>query len=389
MSEQQLKLKDGQQYIYYKCACRASDNEELVCRLLKSRDSENGLEYYVQFMDCNSRVDDWYLASSIKPLSDEERISRDEQIRTFVDKPVEVRSINRLHFGGFVMDVWYYVPLTEELQHDDVYCCEFCLNFINNKRGYDRHLQKCTVREPPGTEIYRDDKIIFYEIDGQTQKRYCRNISYVARMFLQHKTLEIDVDIFNFYVMYAKLGDSYRLVGYFSKEKPLMMPSANILSCILTLPCYQSQGFGSILIDMSYMLASRDNLIGSPEKPLSDLGYMAFSRYWKHRIFEYLTEHDTNSISIADIVKYTNFTALDIQQTMRQENCLFPRKSGDFVFYVKDEQMSKFIESAERQEKKAWRIQDKYLHYFPCSLLGREYKGDLDRLVVWVKQLGY
>ena len=38
---------------------------------------------------------------------------------------------------------------------------------------------------------------------------------------------------------------------------------------------------------MAYMLASRDNLIGSPEKPLSDLGYVTFDNYWINRIYEY------------------------------------------------------------------------------------------------------
>ena len=40
-------------------------------------------------------------------------------------------------------------------------------------------------------------------------------------MFLDHKTLDADVDIFLFYILYAKFGNSYKLVGYFSKEKPV------------------------------------------------------------------------------------------------------------------------------------------------------------------------
>lgn len=90
------------------------------------------------------------------------------------------------------------------------------------------------------------------------------------------------------------IDNSYHTVGFFSKEKPITLLSFNILSCILTLPCYQGMGYGNILIDMAYMLAARDNLIGSPEKPLSDLGYMAFSKYWKYRILEYITDHEKN-----------------------------------------------------------------------------------------------
>lgn len=226
------------------------------------------------------------------------------------------------------------------------------------------------------------------------QKRYCRNISYLARMFLQHKTLQADVEIFYFYVLYAKQPDNtYHLIGYFSKEKLLatqqgQVPINNILSCILTMPCYQSKGYGSILIDMAYLLASRDNLIGSPEKPLSDLGYMAFHKYWKYRISEYLTEHESNQISLADIVQHTNFTAMDIQSTMRMEKMLIPRNTGDFVCYVPREKMEEFFASVVKMEKRhAIRIQEKYLHYYPCVYVQREAKPELDQIVVKVQKL--
>ena len=52
---------------------------------------------------------------------------------------------------------------------------------------------------------------------------FVRNACYVARMFLEHKTLLTDVDIFLFYFVYyrEKGTDTYKFVGFFSKEKPL------------------------------------------------------------------------------------------------------------------------------------------------------------------------
>ena len=135
-------------------------------------------------MECNGRTDDWYPQSQISPIDDKELFKYKSTIDMFNEKAQEFRTINKLHFGGFIMDVWYYVPLADELQNEDVYCCEFCLNYMNNERSYKRHMAKCPIRTPPGVEIYRDEKIIFYEVDGQQQKRYCRNISYLARMFL-------------------------------------------------------------------------------------------------------------------------------------------------------------------------------------------------------------
>ena len=40
-----------------------------------------------------------------------------------------------------------------------------------------------------------------FEVDGLEERLYCQNLCYIAKLFLDHKTLYFDVDPFLFYVL--------------------------------------------------------------------------------------------------------------------------------------------------------------------------------------------
>lgn len=62
----------------------------------------------------------------------------------------------------------------------------------------------------------------------------------------------------------------------------------------MTLPSYQRKGYGQFLIDFSYLLTKKEGKIGSPEKPLSDLGLLSYRKYWIHVIRQQLEQHQGN-----------------------------------------------------------------------------------------------
>ncbi|KAI9512997.1 acyl-CoA N-acyltransferase [Russula earlei] len=194
--------------------------------------------------------------------------------------------IRTIRFGEYDIQTWYDAPFPEgvreytrwtlvdlrvlpKVQQEPVRCIEL----------------KCKARHPPGDEIYRDGNISIFEVDGRRNKIYCQNLCLLSKMFLDHKSLFYDVEPFLFYVMTEADDSGARFLGYFSKEK--RSPKDFNVSCIMTLPVRQRQGWGNLLIEFSYLLSKKEQRLGSPEKPLSGLGALGYKNYWTLSIMRY------------------------------------------------------------------------------------------------------
>jgi len=198
--------------------------------------------------------------------------------------------IEYIEFGQYQIDIWYAAPYPEEYSRNKaLFICEFCLKYMESDIVAWRHKTKCPWKYPPGDEIYRDGKIMIFEVDGRKNPLYCQNLCLLAKLFLGSKTLYYDVEPFLFYVMteYDELGCHF--VGYFSKEK--RPSSLNNVSCILVLPIHQRKGYGHLLIDFSYLLTRVERKTGSPEKPLSDMGLVSYRNYWRLVLCYYLKDY--------------------------------------------------------------------------------------------------
>ncbi|VDM72199.1 unnamed protein product [Strongylus vulgaris] len=191
------------------------------------------------------------------------------------------------------------------------------------------------MKHPPGNEIYRNENLSFFEIDGRKNKAYAQNLCLLAKLFLDHKTLYYDTDPFLFYVL-AYLDDrGFHIVGFFSKEKE-SAEEYNV-ACILVLPPYQKMGYGRLLIEFSYELSKVEGKTGSPEKPLSDLGLvrsiasiitnltLSYRSFWSATIIEKLMRFkeeevaggEERAISVMDLSQMTSIRKEDVISTLQ------------------------------------------------------------------------
>ncbi|KAI5363159.1 putative chromo/chromo shadow domain, histone acetyltransferase domain, MYST-type [Septoria linicola] len=281
-------------------------------------------------------VDMQEAAAAAKAVPDTVPYSREEEIEklrtggSMTQNQTEisrVRNLDKLQMGMHEIEPWYFSPYPAEFTDCDmVYICEFCLSYFGSQFQFGRHRKKCQLKHPPGNEIYRDENVSFFEIDGRRQRTWCRNLCLLSKLFLDHKTLYYDVDPFLFYCMTTRDEHGHHLIGYFSKEKE--SAEGYNVACILTLPQWQRKGYGALLIQFSYELSKIEGKLGSPEKPLSDLGLLGYRAYWQEVIVDLLLEREAEAggsggaASIEDIGMTLAMTTNDVLHTLQNLNML-------------------------------------------------------------------
>ena len=285
------------------------------------------------------------------------------------EEVTKVKNVSSIEMGMYRMETWYFSPLPKELLAscggiiDILYVCEFTLSFFTRKEELLRFQAKELPRErrhPPGNEIYRKGNLSMFEVDGLQERIYCQNLCYIAKMFLDHKTLFFDVDPFLFYVLCEVDERGYHPVGYYSKEK--YSDVGYNLACILTFPAHQRKGYGRFLIAFSYELSKKEEKVGSPEKPISDMGQKAYLPYWTSTVVDFLLNQSNESeLSIMDISKRTSIMSEDIVFALNRLGIL---KFINGTYFI-DAEREQLIELAKSHPVKEPRVDPSRLHWTP------------------------
>ena len=330
--------------------CRYRDGKYYQARIVERRPIEDKTsetaaddewDYYVHYRGFNRRMDEWVemenlnLDTVVPPEVDpndpkrkkrraEEDFSEDEgdhhgiSVQRLLEHEefTKVKNVDKIELGRYEMETWYFSPLPPGFYNlKKLYFCEYDLAFFRRREEMLRHLKKVRILHPPGTEIYRHNGISMFEVDGKKERIYCQNLCYLAKLFLDHKTLFNDTDPFLFYIMCENDDRGSHIVGYFSKEKDT--ESNCNLACILTFPAYQKRGYGKFLITFSYELSKIEQKPGTPERPLSDLGLRSYHSYWTRVLLNILKDQQA-PISVKELSDLTMFTTEDIVKTFEK-----------------------------------------------------------------------
>ncbi len=157
---------------------KADDWREV--QIVETATKSGVMKHYVHYVDFNRRLDEWVSADRVlselsKEASETTAKKRkageisfveeghdgmDEQSIREHERITKVKNINCIEFGKHTIDTWYFSPFPKEYADvDKLYFCEFCLNFYKTKDLLKRHLARCSLRHPPGNEIYRDGSV--------------------------------------------------------------------------------------------------------------------------------------------------------------------------------------------------------------------------------------
>ncbi|CAG9760496.1 unnamed protein product [Ceutorhynchus assimilis] len=97
-----------------------------------------------------------------------------------------------------------------------------------------------------------------------------------------------------------------------------------------------------------YLLTRVEGKIGSPEKPLSDLGLISYRSYWKDVLLNYLCSRAGTTLSVKDISQEMAIHSYDIVSTLQALGMMKYWK-GKHIILKKQDVLDEYVERVQRR----------------------------------------
>eukprot|EP00944_MAST-04C_sp_MAST-4C-sp1_P011013 g11013.t1 len=222
------------------------------------------------------------------------------------DGKVQEKNIKSVRIGNYLIDPWYYSPIPGTQFENflgTLYFEEMSMRYFKTKTAF-RKAQGEGKLSPPGIEV---GKFKIQECEHEVVERKIGKSSPTSEIRAKTKKVLL-----------------HHPVGYFSKEKE---SSENYnLAAICTFPPYQRKGYGKLLISFSYAYSIHENVPGTPEKPLSDLGWLSYESFWRWWVLKALEKYIEEKsipliegqlikVRVKELVKRTGMLVEDIVET--------------------------------------------------------------------------
>jgi len=85
---------------------------------------------------------------------------------------------------------------------------------------------------------------------------------------------------------------------------------------------------GSLVLCLGYLLSKVEEKVGSPERPLSDLGLISYRSYWKEVLLRYMCTFQGKEISIKGEHGYSTIIKMEYKMWLGWQTFIYAFKDG-------------------------------------------------------------
>jgi MOZ/SAS family len=121
-----------------------------------------------------------------------------------------------------------------------------------------------------------------------------------------------------------------------------------------------------VRLTVGYLLSKMEDKLGSPEKPLSDLGLLSYRQFWRTKVVQAILSLDSAITSIQDISEITRMTHDDTIQTLQLMDMLHKTDVNEYMLCLNMPELEKY--DARIKAKGYLQVKEENLKWDPILL---------------------